>query len=71
MAWLSIHSAALCLIINAAMLLVWMVYLNIFLVSYLRQRRQCILITQGAGAVSRRAASFRISGWSRSMSSTC
>jgi hypothetical protein len=47
--WLSTHSAGLGVILNAAMLLVWMVYLNIFLVSYLRQRRQCILITQGAG----------------------
>ena len=50
MEWLSSHSAALGVIVNTAMLLVWIVYLNIFLVSYLRQRRQCILITQGAGA---------------------
>ncbi|WP_334062992.1 hypothetical protein [Limimaricola cinnabarinus] len=50
MDWLSSHSAALGVIVNAAMLVVWIVYLNIFLVSYLRQRRQCILITQGAGS---------------------
>ena len=49
MDWLSSHSAALGVIVNTAMLIVWIVYLNIFLVSYLRQRRQCILITQGAG----------------------
>ena len=45
MEWLSSHSAALGVIVNAAMLVVWIVYLNIFLVSYLRRRRQCILIT--------------------------
>lgn len=50
MEWLSEHSDALGLIVNAAMLGVWVFYLNIFLFSYLRQRRPCILITQGAGA---------------------
>jgi hypothetical protein len=32
------------------MLVVWISYLNIFLFSFLRQRRQLVTITQGAGA---------------------
>lgn len=50
MEWVTSHTDMLGLIVNAAMLVVWVVYLSIFLFSYLRQRRPCILITQGAGA---------------------
>lgn len=50
MEWVKNHTDMLGLIVNAAMLVVWIVYLSIFLFSYLRQRRPCILITQGAGA---------------------
>ncbi|PHP28660.1 hypothetical protein [Limimaricola cinnabarinus] len=50
MQWLAEHSAALSLVTNAAMLVVWISYLNIFLFSFLRQRRQLVTITQGAGA---------------------
>ncbi len=49
MQWLAQHSAALSVVLNAAMLVVWISYLNIFLFSFLRQRRQLITITQGAG----------------------
>jgi hypothetical protein len=49
MQWLAEHNAALSVVMNAAMLVVWMSYLNIFLFSFLRQRRQLITITQGAG----------------------
>lgn len=45
MNWLSTYSAALGVIVNAAVLAVLIVYLNIFLASYLRQRRHCVLIT--------------------------
>ncbi|WP_370159320.1 hypothetical protein [Limimaricola soesokkakensis] len=50
MQWLADHSAALSVVLSAAMLVVWISYLNIFLFSFLRQRRQFITITQGAGA---------------------
>ena len=50
MQWLADHSAALSVALNAAMLVVWISYLNIFLFSFLRQRRQLVTITQGAGA---------------------
>ncbi|WP_147115252.1 hypothetical protein [Tateyamaria sp. syn59] len=50
MQWLADHSASLSVIFNAAMLVVWISYLNIFLFSFLRQRRQLVTITQGAGA---------------------
>lgn len=50
MHWLAEHSAAVSVVLNAAMLMVWISYLNIFLFSFLRQRRQLITITQGAGA---------------------
>lgn len=73
MKWLSSDSAALAVIVNAAMLVVWIVYLNIFLVSYLRQRQQCILIAQGAGPgcpLGTPGASSPISGSNRSTSQT-
>jgi hypothetical protein len=50
MQWLADHNTALSVVLNAAMLVVWISYLNIFLFSFLRQRRQLVTITQGAGA---------------------
>jgi hypothetical protein len=47
--WLKTHSDALNLLINLGMLGVWVVYLQLFLMSYLNQRRPSILITRGAG----------------------
>lgn len=47
--WISQHSAALDTILSAAMTLIWVAYLQIFLVSYLRNRRSDILINVGAG----------------------
>lgn len=35
--------------VNFGLLLVWVVYLQIFLISYLRQRRASVLISRGAG----------------------
>ena len=48
--WLSEHSAFINLAINAAMLIVWIVYLQLLLNGYRRQRSSSILITRGAGA---------------------
>ncbi|MEX6508256.1 hypothetical protein [Jiella sp. M17.18] len=49
-AWLSEHSAVVNLAINAAMLCVWIVYLQLLLNSHRRQRRPSIVITRGAGS---------------------
>jgi hypothetical protein len=50
MAWLSENQAVLSLAINAAMLGVWIIYLQLLLNGYRRQRRSSILITRGAGS---------------------
>ncbi|MGR3593956.1 MAG: hypothetical protein ACU0B9_18975 [Limimaricola soesokkakensis] len=74
MEWLSSNSAALGWIVKTGMLVGWIVYLTIFLVSYLRQRRQCILIAQGAGPgcpPGTPGASSPISGSNRSTSWRC
>lgn len=47
--WLGENSGALSVAINLAMLIVWLVYLQIFLMAYLRQRKPKILINRGAG----------------------
>ncbi|WP_024349364.1 MULTISPECIES: hypothetical protein [Aurantimonas] len=47
--WMSENSGALNVVLNAAMLGVWGVYLQIMVTSYRRQRRSSILITRGAG----------------------
>lgn len=49
MSWINSHSNAISIGINAAMLCVWVVYLQLLLNSYLRQRRSSILISRGAG----------------------
>ncbi|MEW5425069.1 hypothetical protein [Amorphus sp. 3PC139-8] len=47
--WLGENSGALNVAINLAMLVVWFVYLQLFLMAYLRQRKPKILINRGAG----------------------
>ncbi|WP_306883882.1 hypothetical protein [Amorphus orientalis] len=47
--WVSDNSSALSVVINLAMLIVWIFYLQIFLVAYLRQRKPKILINRGGG----------------------
>lgn len=49
MEWIQSHSSLLQVALNAAMVLIWLVYLQIFLVGYLRQRRPEILINLGPG----------------------
>lgn len=48
--WLSTNGEAVNVILNAAMLLVWIVYLQVFVSSYRRQRRATILISVGGGS---------------------
>lgn len=47
--WLDDHSAALSVLANIGLLLVWFTYLHLFLVAHVRQRRPNILINRGAG----------------------
>ncbi|MEF2550354.1 hypothetical protein VQ042_03140 [Aurantimonas sp. A2-1-M11] len=47
--WMSENSGLLNVLINAAMLCVWAVYLQIIVNNYRHQRRSSILITRGAG----------------------
>jgi hypothetical protein len=47
--WLNGNSGAVNVVMNALMVLIWLVYLQLFLASYLRKRRPCILISRGAG----------------------
>lgn len=49
-AWLSANVDLLGLAVNVAMLGVWIVYLQLLLNGYRRQRRSSILITRGAGS---------------------
>jgi hypothetical protein len=49
MQWISAHSDVLQIILNALTALVWIVYLQIFLVSFWRQRRPNLIINAGAG----------------------
>lgn len=48
-AFLTANAQAIGLLINFAMLCVWIVYLQIFATSYVRQRRSAILINRGGG----------------------
>ena len=48
-AWISSNYQVLNVLINTAMLGVWLVYLQIFLMNYLRKRRPKLLIGMGAG----------------------
>jgi hypothetical protein len=50
MHWISQNSDALQVLLYGAIVLIWLVYLHIFVVSYLRQHRPVVLITQGAGS---------------------
>lgn len=47
--WLNEHGSALNVLINFAILVVWLVYLQLFLQSYRRARRPKILISRGIG----------------------
>ena len=47
--WISQNSDVLQVVLNALMVVIWVIYLQIFLVSYRRQRRASILINLGAG----------------------
>ncbi|UIJ71897.1 hypothetical protein [Aurantimonas sp. HBX-1] len=49
-AWLSANVDLIGLAVNVAMLGVWIVYLQLLLNGYRRQRRSSILITRGAGS---------------------
>lgn len=50
MHWVSEHSSALQVALNGLMVLIWIAYLQVFLVSFRRQHRPDILINLGAGA---------------------
>ena len=49
MNWVAQHSSALQVFLNGLMVLIWILYLQIFLTSFHRQRRSDVLITVGAG----------------------
>lgn len=49
MEWVAQHSPVLQVFLNGLMVLIWILYLQIFLTSFRRQRRPDILITVGAG----------------------
>jgi hypothetical protein len=48
--WLSENSEAVNVVLNGAMLLVWIAYLQVFVSSYRRQRQANILISAGGGS---------------------
>jgi hypothetical protein len=48
--WISQNSDMLQVVLNAMMVVIWIVYLQIFLVSFRRQQRSEILINMGAGS---------------------
>lgn len=47
--WINEYSGALSVLANLGMLVIWALYLQLFLVTFLRQRRANILVTRGAG----------------------
>ena len=47
--WIAQHSSALQVFLNGLMVLIWILYLQVFLTSFRRQRRSDVLITLGAG----------------------
>lgn len=49
LAWVKANTDLLNLLLNAGMLLVWIAYLQVFLLGYLRQRQPSVLVTRGAG----------------------
>ncbi|MAE51393.1 MAG: hypothetical protein CMH27_06255 [Micavibrio sp.] len=48
--WIETHNAALSVLISFAMLIVWVLYLQFFLMTYVRQRRSKIIINKVAGS---------------------
>lgn len=48
--WIETHHTALSVLISFAMLLVWMTYLQLILMAYIRQRRSKIIINKVAGS---------------------
>ena len=68
--WISQNSDWLQVVLNASMVIVWLVYLQVFLSGFRRQRRSDILITLGAGAGLNARCFVAIWGWSQSISST-
>ena len=48
--WIETHHNALSVLISFAMLLVWMLYLQLFLVTIIRQKRSKIIINKVAGS---------------------
>lgn len=49
MEWLSAHSSALQVLFSGAMVMIWIAYLQVFLMNFQRQHRPDILINMGAG----------------------
>ena len=49
MEWLSAHSGALQVLLSGAMVMIWIAYLQVFLMNFKRQHRPDILINMGAG----------------------
>ena len=47
--WITSNSTLLQVVLNALMVVIWVVYLQVFLFSFMRHRRPEILITLGAG----------------------
>lgn len=50
LAWIAAHQQVLSVLLNFSMLVVWIAYLQIFVLGYIRQRRPNILIHRGGGA---------------------
>ncbi|NDV00603.1 hypothetical protein [Pseudoroseicyclus tamaricis] len=50
MTWITDHSSLLNLAVNVGMFLIWVAYLQIFLMNYLRGRRPRIIISRGGGS---------------------
>ena len=50
LAWIASHQQVLSVLINFSMLVVWLAYLQIFVIGYIRQRRPNILINRGGGS---------------------
>ena len=48
--WIETHYSALSILISFAMLIVWILYLQFFLMTYVRQRRSKIIINKVAGS---------------------
>ena len=59
-AWVTEHSETLNLAVNLAMLCVWILYFQLLLQSFRRQKRSNILINHGAGSAPTAAASSPI-----------